>query len=80
MVGSGGLIEDLWYRDVHIHEIPQVAQTQKMSLMFVQFFQVHSLREKQWKTMLNLSLQELTVLKRLFNNLISGSIFVSLCN
>ena len=35
LAGGGGLIEDLWYRDIHLHETPQVAQTQKMSCMFV---------------------------------------------
>ena len=64
MAWGGGLIEGLWYRVVHIDEAPQVTQTQKMSLCFSsQFFQVHSPTEKQWKTMLNLSLQELTIKK-----------------
>ena len=54
MAGGGGLIEDLWYRDIHIPETPLVAQTLKKcpACLFSQFFQVHSLTEKQRKTML----------------------------
>ena len=40
---------------VHIHETQQVSQTLKKcpACFSGQFFQVHSLTEKQWKTMLN---------------------------
>ena len=76
MAGGGGLIEDLWYRDIHIHETPLVAQTLKKcpACLFSQFFQVCLPTEKQWKRMLNESLKELTI-----ENLRSSSIFVPLC-